>query len=302
MPAINPAHRLPNVVDPATNTVVVDLECRRCGYNLRTQHEQGVCPECGSPVGLSTRGNFLQYANPEWVAKVAKGLQIVFWMIIVGIAIQIGLVFLGFAARAIAPIIAVVITVVEVVGVWLMTEPDPSGIGEEKNVSARRIVRTTTVFAAVVVCGGNIIPQLGWFTAATLGSMVVVLTTAARLSQVVAYVVRYSYFAIIARRIPNKDLANRSRMLQKATIIFIAVLIVAVVIAELAGNALGFGIILFLPIGIGWIIFGIMTIFLIYRLQVAVTNEANAARVNWAADTYQAPPPMPPTAPPPTDD
>ena len=61
--------RLPGVVDPVSGLVVIDLSCRRCGYNLRTLAEAGRCPECGSPVGLSTRGNFLQFADPDWVAR-----------------------------------------------------------------------------------------------------------------------------------------------------------------------------------------------------------------------------------------
>ncbi len=282
MPAINPAHRLPNVVDPATNKVIVDLACRRCGYNLRTQHEQGVCPECGSPVGLSTRGNFLQYANPEWVAKVAKGLQIVFWMIIVEIALSI---CFGNVINPIAPFIGVLATVIDVVGVWLMTEPDPSGIGEEKNVSARKIVRASAVLAAASVALDNAMDVGSTALPDTFVALLTILGVAAALAQIVAFIVRYTYFAIIARRIPNQALVDRSLMIQKGTIIYIVIAIVAAIIAVLFGSAAGIGLILILPIGIGAIIFGIMTIVLIYRLQAAVTNEANAARVNWAADT-----------------
>lgn len=298
MPAINPAHRLPNVVDPATDTVAVDLECRRCGYNLRTQHEQSVCPECGSPVGLSTRGNFLQYANPEWVAKVAKGLQIVFWMIIVEIALS---VCFGNTITPIAPVIDVLTTIINVFGVWLMTEPDPSGIGEEKNVSARKIVRISAVLAAASVALDNALETGSAALPDTFVALLTIIGVATVLAQLVAFIAQYTYFAIIARRIPNEALVVRSMMIQKSMIVFMVVAIVAAIISELAGSAADIALIFFLPVAIGALIFGIMTIVLIYRLQVAVTNEANAARVNWAADTYQSPPPMPPTAPPPTD-
>jgi len=299
MTAINPAHRLPNVVDPATNTVIVDLECRRCGYNLRTQPEQGVCPECGSPVGLSTRGNYLQFANPEWVGKVAKGLQIVFWMIIIEIALSF---CTGPIVPPIASFIAILVTVVDVIGVWLMTEPDPSGIGEEKNVSARKIVRVAAVVAAASVAieaaldvGQGLIPN-------TVAVLLTVLGVGVALVQVVAFVVRYTYFAIIARRIPDEAMAERSLMIRKGIIVYMLITVVGVIVAMLFNSAAGIGMILILPIAIGALIFGIMTIVLIYRLQVAVTQEAEAARRNWMAPVQQVQPPIPPTAPPSNDE
>ena len=41
-------------------TVLADVPCRRCQYNLRGMPVEGRCPECGTPVGLSTVGDLLR--------------------------------------------------------------------------------------------------------------------------------------------------------------------------------------------------------------------------------------------------
>jgi hypothetical protein len=50
-----------------------DIACIRCDYNLRTLRLDAVCPECGSPVGLTVRDDLLRYADPQWVQQLASG-------------------------------------------------------------------------------------------------------------------------------------------------------------------------------------------------------------------------------------
>jgi len=296
MSEIHSAYRMPNVVDPATNTVVVDLDCRKCGYNLRTLHENARCPECGSPVGLSTRGNFLQFANPEWVAKVAKGLQIVFWMIIISIFINWGSACLRGVSVVLPVLIAAIVSGIDLFGIWLMTEPDPSGIGEEKNVSARKVVRVASVIAASAAAVQLLIVVGGEFIAGAMGIILIVAGIAAGLAQLIAQIARYNFFAIIARRIPNDQLASRSITLRNGAIICFALLIIGGIIMVFSNDL---GLIAMLPGGIGILIVGILTIILIYRMQKQVTAESASATVNWAASEYSAadtggtaPPPM----------
>ncbi len=52
-----------------------DTACRGCGYNLRGLLTDGRCPECGAFVWLSTAGEQLKYANPAWLADVARGAK-----------------------------------------------------------------------------------------------------------------------------------------------------------------------------------------------------------------------------------
>ncbi len=62
-----------------SGTVIVDTSCRRCSYNLRGLSEEGRCPECGTPVGLSTQGDLLRFADPDWLESLARGLNFILW-------------------------------------------------------------------------------------------------------------------------------------------------------------------------------------------------------------------------------
>ena len=71
--------------------IETDVTCRRCGYNLRGLLEEGLCPECGTAVVLSTRGDLLRYADPDWVETMARGVKFILW----GLLLATVLGFLG---------------------------------------------------------------------------------------------------------------------------------------------------------------------------------------------------------------
>ncbi len=60
----------------ADGTIIVDLPCRDCGYNLRGLHKDARCPECAAPVAESLAGFLLRFAQPEWLERVALGARI----------------------------------------------------------------------------------------------------------------------------------------------------------------------------------------------------------------------------------
>lgn len=278
-----------SIVDPTTGLVRGDLECRRCGYNLRTLAEAGRCPECGSPVGLSTRGNFLKFADPDWVATIARGLRIIFYIILINIIIQIASDGLRQLSPALITLANFVTTCVDLYGIWLLTEPDPSGIGEEKNVTARKVLRVAATIAAAAT-----LAEVVQMTMLTQSRAILVLSQVfvivAGLAGVVAWFAKFSFFANIARRIPNDLLVRRAKMLRIAIVVCYAVAIVggAILLAiQIAGTAssstiIGAGAMFLLPAGIGLIVFGIWTIVFIYHLQKSVTNESRLSHQNWA--------------------
>ncbi|MCZ6543380.1 MAG: hypothetical protein O6768_06910, partial [Planctomycetota bacterium] len=49
---------------PPHATIIDDLPCVSCGYNLRAARVVGVCPECGQPVSDS----LWALARPDQVA------------------------------------------------------------------------------------------------------------------------------------------------------------------------------------------------------------------------------------------
>ena len=55
-----------------------DLSCLKCGYNVRGLLPNGVCPECGTPIGRSMYGDMLMYCDPVWVRTLVSGTN---WII-----------------------------------------------------------------------------------------------------------------------------------------------------------------------------------------------------------------------------
>ena len=65
-----------------------DVVCRACGYNLRGQAVSGSCPECGLEVETSARGDRLAFSDPDWLAKLSKGMKFQIVAIFLGIALS----------------------------------------------------------------------------------------------------------------------------------------------------------------------------------------------------------------------
>src|SRR5688500_6889706 len=76
------------VVD-ASGVVAADVPCRRCSYNVRGLSVYGRCPECGTPVGVSVHGDLLRFSDPRWLQRLAQGATLLFWGIILAIAVGI---------------------------------------------------------------------------------------------------------------------------------------------------------------------------------------------------------------------
>jgi predicted RNA-binding Zn-ribbon protein involved in translation (DUF1610 family) len=55
---------------PDHNTLNSDLACVICGYRLRGLATNACCPECGTPIERSLRGDELSSASPQWIKLV----------------------------------------------------------------------------------------------------------------------------------------------------------------------------------------------------------------------------------------
>jgi hypothetical protein len=115
---------------PAWSHVLEDRPCRTCGYNLRTLPVDAACPECATPVALSLRGNLLRDSDPAWLRRLAIGsTTVIFGTIIRWFFTQ----SISVSAFGISQMfIRIGATAVTVVGIWILTLPDPSGLGEEE--------------------------------------------------------------------------------------------------------------------------------------------------------------------------
>ncbi len=266
----------------ADGNIEDDVYCKRCAYNLRGLQEDRACPECGVSVALSTQGDLLYSADPKWVAKLSWGLKIILMMIAVRI-ISV-LLFLWYRQ----PSFLMILTVeqfINIYGAWLLTAPEPKLIGEDRNISARRIVRLGLIAGII----GSFPQFVSLHSVLSEPALIVVSYCVIGLLfvRLAGEFALFIYYEQLAYRIPHGALAERVCFLRWA--FFSALLVVILVgFARLfkptPGRSSGqdvFGCIGMIA-GLCIIIFGIMVLIMIMRLSRELTTEAKRSREYWA--------------------
>lgn len=125
--------------------IVVDLACKHCGYNLRTRGANDVCPECATAVSRSLRGNELEWADPDWLRNLHRGVSLKVLMFVVAIFLGGGIGVWSAVRRPAVPIgtpgfavsqtlVAFVFATLQLAAAWLLTRPDPANPEESKNL------------------------------------------------------------------------------------------------------------------------------------------------------------------------
>ncbi len=287
--AQNPS-MLPGMTD-AQGVVTTEIPCRKCSYNLRGLHIEGRCPECGRAVGLSVRGDFLRYSDPGWVRKLHRGTRLIIWAVvvivlgvIVGVALGIGLNNAVLAAAL--PVTAMLIGyVLYLLGTWLLTEPDPSGLGEDQYGTSRKIIRIALLLG-VVNQAMEIARQFAPIPEA-LRSTLTLIGFAFSVAGLVALFAQLQYLKKLAMRIPDQPLANRARFLMYAIGISYGLVIVLGLLTGLLvgvggpGPAIALGGIAGIA-GLALLVFMFMYLRLLERIGKRFAQEADAAEQTWA--------------------
>lgn len=288
------------------NHVAGDVHCRRCGYNLRGLAAEGVCPECGTAVGRSLRGDLLQFCDPDWVATLASGMN---W-IVGAIVAAVLLMFLGGGAgfmmarsgaepvglfRFLIPLAQMAAATIGLIGYWKVTTSDPSGLEQPNDISARKLIRVAQLVGLAWIPVGELLEPVS-DVAFGLGA------AAAGILGLIGTFAIFVYARRLALRIPDARLARSTRIVMwgVATLLGLSILIgvAAVVGAVVTRSALPpaggpspamSGAMLTLTgtfacvIGPGWVVFGIWSLLLIDRYRKAFRDEAQLARATWAA-------------------
>jgi hypothetical protein len=270
--------------------VTADTPCRKCGYNLRGLSIDGRCPECGTPVGVSVNGYFLRYSDPQYIRKLRRGVRFMLWDVLVAIMAGIGIVVLLIAipASANSPIPKVVMMaagVLGVVGAWLLTEPDPSGIGEEQYGTARKIIRVTLLIGVF-----HSLFDLVLDTAAPAhaGVRIVIqgLALIVSLIGLVGEAAKLSYLSKFAMRLPDYDLAERSRFLMRALPLSLGIIVVLGAVQELVGGSGGIVVGCGTGLaGLASLIFFIMYLKILLRFSRALDEQGAIAQDAWSRAT-----------------
>jgi hypothetical protein len=277
------------VVVGETGMVAADLPCRKCAYNLRGLNVDGRCPECGTPVGFSAQGDFLRFSDPDWLLKLARGVRLIVWAVLVGI---VGTVIFAFAlggsreGRMWTTLLMVGVYIMMLVGTWFLTEPDPSGLGEDRYGTSRKLIRITLAIGIL----NQAIDLLTNTTTLSpdLRTVVALLSGLFGIASVVGLFAQLQYLKKLALRIPAQRLADRAGFLMYALGTSFGILIVGgVLVAILMTGGGGRGAIggvgcFFGIVGLAVIVFFIMYLLLLEKLGKAFAAEARVAQHTWA--------------------
>ncbi len=209
-----------------------DTLCIHCGYNVRGLHVDGKCPECGTDVEQSLRGDLLQHADAHWLEQLRFGVKLKLWNIVLGfIGGVIGSIIAAITISAgtfSAATLSIVTTLVWLasggLGLWatfLITEQEPRIGLTEDPVTLRKSVRSCAMFS---LFGGMISLSRD---AQTLGIIFTLVTWIAALAGYATSIGELVYLRRFAIRIPDENLALSTKRFMTIGI-FVVVLIFAV--------------------------------------------------------------------------
>jgi hypothetical protein len=275
-----------------------DLFCRSCGYNLRSLPESGKCPECATPVALSTRGELLEHAEPNWVASLARGATTVVYAIsavILALLLTVVAAFSGYPIDWPLAVVGLLSAIALLVGQWLITRPEPSAPGGENRTTGRTVVRWLLLVTLAYVGLKQLTSLLGpiQLLPGVGVALEIVLTTL-----IVCWLIAYSrHLAWLCERIPDR---KRATLVRRLGVILAALLIaesvtqgIPPIAASLTAlkNATGFGPLielLLLLIPLGMVICGVRAVLWHHAIARKLRNAAHRAGENWTSATSNA--------------
>jgi hypothetical protein len=198
----------------STTTVDRDVPCRRCGYNLRGLSVSGRCPECGAAVSVSVQGDWLCYSEPGFLRTLRRGISYILWSMLFSVAVGVLGIVLEFAAGP-APAIYIAFAslladLLGIAGAWMLTAPDPGGIGEDRYGASRKIIRITLAIGAVYYLF-NFMDTLRGAGTPGVHRLVQAIAFLAAMIGLVGEFAQLSYLSRLALRLPDSDLSRRAR-------------------------------------------------------------------------------------------
>jgi hypothetical protein len=110
------------VTAPAPPALDRDLHCVTCGYNLRTQPVDGVCPECGKSIRSTLNFPHLARSAPRWLTSLLDSVTV----LLVAFAFAVAGFWFDRGRDEVVPVLlATTAWALAWFAVWLLTRPEP---------------------------------------------------------------------------------------------------------------------------------------------------------------------------------
>jgi serine/threonine protein kinase len=220
-----------SVAPPAdpTGRLRVSWPCAGCGYDLRWQHRDGPCPECGRAVNDSFADDLLVFADVPWLKRTAReaALCLVGLLMLVGcwlaVPVTASMVRSWWHAEAVGLTGIVLCLILICLGAARVASPEPQVSRQARGQKLRRALRMTArVWAAVTVVGGVGV-AVGY--AAHIHDDIIVATVCAFTMTLLLLVRRYA--RALAGRVPGPPVhqARPRRLDWRATAVLVLLVI-----------------------------------------------------------------------------
>ena len=265
--------------------------CRKCGYDLRGLSAGGNCPECGTPVAFSLQGDLLGNAEPDWLHTLRRGVNCILGGVLAAIAAGILNAIANSSQQpltaGLGQAVSLLSTALFLIGSWLLTTPDPSGLGDDRYGTSRKLIRIGVICSAA----GTLLefPQAFVNYPPAVATPLALVQLPLGVMAVVAVFATLSYLSKLAQRIPDAALSRRARFLFWALGISYAIVILgAIAVALVVSLSTGSGR---PPAGVGAaagvlgcvvilavVVFGIMYLLMLERFGKAFKELERVAR------------------------
>lgn len=231
------------IPEPAVQQLIDhDIDCIKCGYNLRGLAMSGTCPECGAPVVLSADPNRRAERHLRWLGRVQTGsilllaseaVSLVYSLILVVFAIDrliADLLYDKFVTESIVSCMALPSYPLWLIAIWFLTTSDPTNIdpkNQQKYSNARRWIYS--LFAAGLTTN-YLVFILGFrHSPSESGLIEFIWTAATALISLAASFAVVLHLRRIADRAASERVSRILRMLQYVLLIGKVVTVFAVV-------------------------------------------------------------------------
>lgn len=290
MDSYYPPKMIPRVT---LSTADAQLHCRKCRTSLAGLKSDDHCPTCGAAVAASMHSSEIRYSDPGYVLTLRRGAAILLWGTLITL-VAMALTKVDEAGdsngdRLLDPRIPIGFIwggmLIYSIGTWLLTTPDPSGLGERSYGLSRKICRAMLLLAtlaAVAVAGFARIPFVNHWPF-LLAIQVAVLPGA------IGWLAMLQYLSKLASRMRETPLSERARILRGGWLATCTLLILTEACRDFLlptqfaiDNDLGGLVVAFEAIaGLTGLVLLVLWIIMLLRLGDRLKEQAKLARIAW---------------------